>query len=310
MPIIISGPRLPTGPARVPTRYLRVIGMPVRDKWFGLAELQVADSAGGPNLATSATASSVLNPAAAPSVNDGNPNTEWVATLNSPVGWTDPGDIIVDFVTPIMPYEIRITSVNDANFWRTVRCFSVQVSNDVTFSTYQLVGLFSTGDWAQNETRTFILSSVPLASTLSDARAWRLRSTANNGNGVATSIAELIFAASPGGPQLATGGVAFHGNLFGVGPSTAYIGASCFDNDLNSFGLMLMQGPVFFGYLFPSPPPTIQEIRIAPRPIILNEATKDGVIEWSCDLINWTTYGSYSGITSWTPYVYNSVAVP
>lgn len=289
------------------SRYMRIIGLPVRDGWYAIAELQAATSPGGPDIVAAGTVSSADFPGTVSNIDDGNSATEWIATLAA--GWTTQSGVVVDFGSAVLPVEVRIQAVNTTAFWRTVRVFAVHLSNDPTFATYQVAGLFPTGDWTQNQIRTFTLSPTAIPQNRANARCWRVRITANNGNPVTTSASEFVFASTPGGASIMTGGSACQGYQFSAGPSTSFVSDNLFDNNTSTFWAVVNSGPTWAGYLAPGPV-SVAEVRIACRNGSPTEAPLDGAIEWSNNLLTWNTVTTFSGLTGWVDGVYKTVAVP
>lgn len=287
------------------SRYMRFVGLPVRDVWYSISEFEVATSAGGADIMGSASLTCAY--ANVNNIKDNNTSTEWVATMGA--GWTDSGQIFIDFGAPVSPYEVRISSINGTDYWRTVQVFSIHVSDDPAFATYTVVGMFTTPSWTQNETRTFVLSDN-YPQTLAAAQAWRVTITANGGD-PETSLSEVIYAATAAGAQEATGGQAFLSRMFGSGPATSWIAANTVDGITNNESLAWLanSAPYFVGYLFPTPQ-AIAEVRIAPRLNNMAEAPVDGAVEWSNDLITWTSVATYTGLSGWANNTYQTVSVP
>ncbi len=299
-PFRFGGPPLLIG-AR---RYWRLVGLPVRDAWIYVANMEMAATPGGANLCSGGTPLSSL-PTTMSNAFDGNVASVWNGVYGS--GWTVTNWIGYDFGVDVAIREVRLQASNGgSSYYANAQAFIIQASYDaVTWDTVAMIG--DGTDWTMSEWRSYAIPDVYLAATRAEARAWRINPSANNGHAGEYSVGEIIFASTPGGAQIATGGCAFHGRIFGSGPATTEIARNSFDGSLTT-GHRNNSGPRFLGYLWPSAP-SIAEVRLAPYTGRLTMMITAGTVEWSVDLINWNVAATFSGL----PVVsgaYQAVAVP
>lgn len=297
MPIIISKPRSTPPPAR----YWRIVGLPTDDlNWF-IAELAVAASVGGANIIGSASVTSPDFPGNIALLHDNDTATEFNTALGP--GWTTSGQIVLDFGGDVSLAEVRITALNGANSVRTVRCFAVHASSVSNFATFDCHGVFgASAAYTAAETKSFALSATPLAQTRAAALAWRVSITNNDLGTAEMAVSEQQWAASPGGSNIATGGAPFQGR------STASLDVkNTVDADFATYW-QDNSTPHFLGYVFPTPP-GVEEVRLAPQTGATGRGPKDGAVEWSNDLINWTSAASFTGKT-YTNSTFTTISVP
>lgn len=290
-------------PASGPYRYYRFVGMPTNDVWFDMAEFRISSTPGGANLANTGNTTVSINDPSKGNLYDSSDTTVWFAALGA--DWTTPGYVEVDLGSPTQLAEVAITA--GPNFWRCVRVWSLLGSADAI--TWVPILLKSFAPWTvQGQVRTTSIPTNALINTREEALAWRVTMTTNNGD-AEYSLSEVIFAASGGGANVATGGHAFMGRHFGGGGVVPFWGPEkCFDSDFTSAHLT-NSFPYFVGYVW-STAPTIAEVRMAPRSFNLLEAPNTGAVQWSQDLQTWTDAATFSGLTGWANSTYKTVTVP
>ncbi len=134
---------------------------------------------------------------------------------------------------------------------------------------------------------------------------WRINVTATNGY---CSIAEIEMAASAGGANLCTGGTVTSSGTYTAASefaaSNAFNGildaAACWASSSASSG--------WIAYQFASAV-SIKQVRINARNDFA-QSPNAFQVQHSTDGTTWATDASFSGITSWTAYTFNSFAVP
>jgi hypothetical protein len=260
-----------------------------------IAQLEFADTPGGPTLCVGGTA---YGPGFGTFANafDGNLTTYAAATGNygARLGYI--------FPTAVLPTEVRLTARHDSFFHQTPLIFVVRRSNDGT--TWIETDVLVATDWtASSQQQAFPVSGIPLSSGRENARAWRMLVT-ELADGPATDnirCAQFVLAATPGGPTLCVGGAAISGkalNLTNGAPrmidgstATPYRSAST-------------NPPWILGFATPTPGLAPVEIRYTAE---ITGVTADLLdhpgkfeIGWSWNGIDWSPTDIVSGEANWT----------
>lgn len=136
---------------------------------------------------------------------------------------------------------------------------------------------------------------------------WRVNISAANNH---CSIAELEMAATAGGVNQCTGGVAIASDHYPSTSGYTFFPAQAFDGSFDHgthSWAALNSGYGWIGYHF-ADPTVVTEVRICPR----NDGAqspRNFTIEWSDDGITWTVEATYINQTSWTFLALTAYAV-
>jgi hypothetical protein len=218
-----------------------------------------------------------------------------------------PGDymqVVYTFASAVLPVEARITAsgVGDSG----PLGFAIIVSYDGR-ATWTPAAIINTGSyWSANQQKTFTFTPTLWigGSGRSAARAWRCSMTA--GPGSWPVIAEMVFAATAGGATLCTGGTVIcplpRG---GVDAANAFDG----DNGTDFQGQGWATPDQRLGYVFSGLVNPVEfRMRSSAGSPFGNPPTSF-TLEWSTDLLNWTTALTVSGIT-WAGSETKTWAIP
>lgn len=211
------------------------------------------------------------------------------------------------FTTPVTLREVRIASPFGAFGTRGPLGFLVVRSFDSRV-TWVPVALFSTPNtWSAGEVRAFPFDPtawVP-GTGRNAARAWRV--VANGWpSGSNPRIGDVAFAAAPGGPTLCVGGSAIAaGNGFSQNPNLA------FDGNVTTFwngiGAALLGQRLGYAFLTPV---NVVELRLRAPATLFSSMPTTFDVQWSNDVINWTTALTVTGAPGWSASELRTYAIP
>ncbi len=272
-----------------------------RDSVF-IADIEMAATAGGPNLCTGGTASSTGMTGTAANAFDGSQATYCNTAANS----SDLATYRYTFAAPVSIGEVRLFMTNSSTFHEQGPLgFSLQASADggATWVTVALVtGLAA---WSLAESRAFAITPVamPVGLGRSNARGWRVNTTAVAGGSGQVEIAEIIFAATVGGSAIAGAG---------YGASACHNGfvrpaSQAFDANTST---IWSPNNTTVGRIarFFSAAQDIAEVRIAAGSTA-NRAPGDFTVQFTEDGVNWTTALTQTGVTGWSSGSYKTFTV-
>jgi hypothetical protein len=299
--MLINPYRYAAGPGAGFARYWRIVGVgldggdSVTRSLTSIAEIEMASTPGGANIAGSATwtASSTNGSGGAlGDIKDGITATlgNYHAHNTASSEWWKG-----DFGSAVTVREIRLYP--RVSFpQQTPTVVSVQASADN--STWFTLALWQASTPWGTSVQTITVGSTALPTGKANARLWGLDITESN-NASNVGFAELEFATSSGGTDLCTGGLGWHQRAL---DSTTYIGQELFDNDNSSLWNAPWLGvydTCRVGYLFATAPnPT--HCRVRARASFMTDSPKTFKIVWSDDGLTWNTTDTVTGATGWT----------
>lgn len=270
-----------------------------------IGELELASSIGGANIATGGTVN-VINGSGGVGLFDGNLATFGAAATQSHDRWA------IEYLlpSPALVAEFRVRARSTLSGWlEAPKAAFTQTSQD-SGATWRSVTLFgNSADWTSGETRAIAVGSSTVSTGLgrSNARAWRCRITSVNG-GVPPMVGELAFAASAGGANICTDGVAFASSCSSFTdrhPRAAFDGSAA--TRWNGAG----SGPTGewrLGYARQTPLGNAVEARITLSSVggETSQAPLTGFFDWSEDWWTWTQAAAFtiSGPTTGATYTF------
>lgn len=291
--------------------YWQFISMDSNDTAVTVGNIEVYETAGGPNLLTGGTPRGQFTSA--------QPTTE-----GTNVNWTDGSQATVVTsttaardtmrltyqrpATPILANKMRLWpgAANVSQKRQAPLCFAIRTSPDNV--TYKTVDFQFTGLWDDNlaeAPRDFDISMVELPVGLgrSNARAWGINILEDfNTTSVFTNVAILEFAATPGGPTILTGGhpIANRSYAYGVGANDrstrqAFDGLAStrYSGGLNAF-------PIRVGYGRKTPLGDAQQVRLTAFTSEVTGMPRDFEVWYSEDFVTRTVVATFNALAAWT----------
>lgn len=272
-----------------------------------VGELELATTVGGTNIAPTGTASVLNSSGSGAGLNDGvltGAGFSAAASQNN-----DRFAMQILLPSPLRVAEFRLRSRADLSWQETPKVAFTQTSQDGG-ATWRSVDLwFNNTDWTAGESRSIVVGSIllPIGLGRSNARGWRCRITSVNG-AVPPMIGELAFAASTGGANICTGGVAFasSGSPFGDRhPRAAFDGTAATRWNGSTAG---PTGEWRLGYARQTPLGNAVEARItlSSNAGETQQAPLTGFFDWTEDWWTWTQAAAFtiSSPTTGTTYTF------
>ena len=269
-------------------------------------ELIFAATPGGATLCVGGSGrTNVGSPGSLDNLFDGNAGTFYRGTLNA---WNiDRTRLGYGWGAPVAPREMRWQSTtNSADNARHCPLGGVVLgSDDETNWHVYAIAPPALPTMSVGTVRSIVIPPAPidLPNIRANARGWRIAVSAING-GWKQAINQLVFAATPGGATLCTGG----------GPISSYsrTDASVFNAfDGNPAGADAGGNTGYYpwriGYVKATPFGAVSEVRITATSTFAPAAF---TVDWSVDLWNWTTALSVTGQTGWGSAETRSFALP
>jgi hypothetical protein len=273
-----------------------------------IAEIALAATVGGTNIASGKTVAAIdlsgrgsgfSNPSR---ITDGSTaNSAELTAGNRHWGY----GFRIDLGAPEDVAEVRITN-DTTQHTQSLSTFWVRGSDDATNWTTYLIHRKEM--WpASQTTKSFPLGVAYPTTGRSNAIAWRMRITANNGAGD-TNLDELEWRATVGGARLNTLTAAGPGGAdptSGIPYNSYHAGLSyplnCPENSADADNATRWVGgvtaPVVIGWIFPAPQ-GIGQIRVRSA-LFASPSPQAWEIEYSTDFNTWTSVLSVSGQTGW-----------
>jgi hypothetical protein len=248
-----------------------------------IAELEMRATAGGADQCNGGTASASnvngTNSADKAFANDG--TTTFWSTTNAAPQWLE-----YDFAAPVTVYELSITARSAGNHREAPATFDVQYFDGSTWRTYWSA---ITGPFGVGETRV-INKDTPTPIK----KFWRVKATATQSTATISS-SELQWRTSPGGSNVATGGVGSAGAI-----NASFPPVNAYDGNNATFFVSGSTLPQTIGYGFTSEVDIVEiSYRNRPDAFGVNESLKDFTIQYGTNA-GWTDAWSVTGEPAWT----------
>jgi hypothetical protein len=275
-----------------------------------IAEIEMAATVGGANVAGSKTYSSVSvyapdysDPGAAFAGDGDTSRTNRTGQLGNTFGCT----LRVDFgsLQTIQEFRVQMGTPYSTN---PLLAFVARGSDDL--SSWTSYGVFTNITWTSaSQMQSFPLTAAMPTSGRSNARGWRLWFDANNGGGFCV-VSDVIFAATASGAGFNThpngnpGSLSSGGNAIGS-RTTATYAANNYEKGMAGsaspaaqyWGTNFTSGH-FVGFVTAATQDCVEARIISFGASSQVNAPKDGKIEYTTDFVTWTAIDSWTGITT------------
>lgn len=291
--------------------YWRIVPFGYNGVTWVHAGIQLRTSVGGTDIA--GTATSITDSPITVNGGGGSASTSYTdgnaATFRGGEIADEAAYVQFQFSSLVTVREVAITSqsgVSGTDYLQTPCSFAVLGSDDG--ATWYCYGWFTPTWTAYSQTQSFALLTTPIVNSRVNAHAWRIKMTElQSGTGSArASFSQMIWAASPGGATLCTGGGAMASTTTQAseGPN------KLFDGSTDRWVTKVQAAPWLAGYVFPAATNVAQlRIQTAQSGGDLARAPKTFQIQYSCDGLTWTTTDTVTGEAAWSQNEWRSYSV-
>lgn len=314
-PGIIAGPRF-QGAVPIPTvaaidwAVMPLASRGIGHAWFG--EIELAATVGGANLAVGQPfyARRTTSNTTDTFVVDSRLNDGGLGSSNVVQAQDNRMQAACELASAAVVREVRISAPDTINFNRTVTGFAVLVSYDGRLTFAPVAVRKTPQTWAQAETRSFPIDPLTWVAGLgrAAARAWRILITDGSG-GVFPRIGDMAFAETIGGPSLCTLGSAVFSQIGTLANATE--GDLAFDGSNTTYwaGTGTNMVGQNLGWVFDAPV-DVGELRLQAPTGTAGSMPTGFDVQWSLDLLSWTTALSVTGLSGWSNNEIRTWAIP
>lgn len=250
-----------------------------------VAELELRETEGGPNVATGGTpisGGSGADDTGPSNAFDGNTGTQWArsSASNTWVGYDFGAGNKKDIIEISVTHNVLGQAVKNCTF---------DYSDDGLV--WETLFSFDAYGWITGVSKVFPEPEP----TAGEHRFWRMFAVTNNGHTSTTALAEIQFRATVSGSDQCSGGRAIGSAALSGGAA-----ANAFDDNASTFWSSSGASNVWVGYIFPEPV-GVEEVLLKYVPSgNLTRAPKSVHFDYSDDEVTWTTAYTPSDQTGWT----------